>query len=73
MPPVEAMHRIDSLLSHVWMVRTFLKHSDEAADNPEVAEVHRELHALRNGFGIFAVHMEDRRLQHLRDISRIHA
>ena len=44
MPPVEAMRRIDSLLSHVWMVRTFLKHSDEAADDPELAEVHRELY-----------------------------
>ena len=38
------MRRIDSLLSHVWMVRTFLKHSDEAAEDDELAEVHRTLY-----------------------------
>lgn len=44
MNPTDAMHRIDTLLSHVWMVRTFLKHSDEAAEDEELAEVHRELY-----------------------------
>jgi cob(I)alamin adenosyltransferase len=38
------MHQIDQSLSHVWMVRTFLKHSDEAAEDEELAEVHRELY-----------------------------
>ena len=38
------MHRIDALLSHVWMVRTFLKHSDEAAEDEELREVHRALY-----------------------------
>ena len=38
------MERIDSQLSHVWMVRTFLKHSEEAAEDDELAEVHRELY-----------------------------
>jgi hypothetical protein len=38
------MHRIDTLLSHVWMVRTFLKHSDEAAADEELPEVYRELY-----------------------------
>lgn len=40
----ELMQRIDELLSHVWMVRTFLKHSEEAAEDDELAEVHRELY-----------------------------
>jgi hypothetical protein len=40
----ELMHRIDTLLSHVWMVRAFLKHSDEAAEDDELADVHRELY-----------------------------
>ena len=44
MTPAEKMKRIDGLLSHVWMVRTFLKHSDEAAEDEELAEVHRELY-----------------------------
>ncbi len=42
--PHAAMQRADALLSHVWMVRTFLKHSDEAADDEEVAEIYRTLY-----------------------------
>ena len=38
------MQRIDGLLSHVWMVRTFLKHSDEAEEDEELCEVHRVLY-----------------------------
>ena len=44
MSPTDLMHALDTQLSHVWMVRTFLKHSDEAKDDDEVAEVHRELY-----------------------------
>ncbi len=44
MTPDEAMHRIDTLLSHVWMVRTFLKHSDEAEEDEELTEVYRSLY-----------------------------
>lgn len=42
--PTELMHAIDTQLSHVWMVRAFLKHSEEAAEDDELAEVHRELY-----------------------------
>jgi len=42
--PDEAMHRIDALLSHVWVVRTFLKHSEEAEEDDELKEVVRELY-----------------------------
>jgi hypothetical protein len=44
MSPHDAMQRIDTLLTHVWMVRTFLKHSDEAQDDEELREVHRVLY-----------------------------
>ena len=44
MIPDDAMRRIDTELSHVWMVRAFLKHSDEAAEDEELAEVHRTLY-----------------------------
>ena len=44
MDPAERMQRIDALLAHVWMVRAFLKHSEEAQDDDELAEVHRELY-----------------------------
>lgn len=40
----EAVRRIEALLSHVWMVRTFVKHSDEAADDDELMDVVRELY-----------------------------
>lgn len=39
-----AMQAIDLQLAHVWMVRAFLKHSDEAQEDDELAAVHRELY-----------------------------
>jgi hypothetical protein len=44
MSPEDRMRRIDTLLSHVWMVRTFLKHSEEAEHDEELCEVHRGLY-----------------------------
>jgi hypothetical protein len=44
MSPTDLMHAIDTQLAHVWMVRAFLKHSDEAAEDDELAEVHRDLY-----------------------------
>ncbi len=40
----ELVSRIDAELSHVWMVRTFLKHSEEAEEDDELLEVHRILY-----------------------------
>ncbi|MCH2114999.1 MAG: amidohydrolase [Pirellulales bacterium] len=40
----EVMHRIDALVSHVWMVRTFIKHSEELEDDPELSDVQRTLY-----------------------------
>ena len=40
----ERVQEIDRLLSHVWMVRTFLKHSEEAEEDDELREVHRTLY-----------------------------
>lgn len=44
MTPEQAMRRIDALLTHVWMVRTFLKHSEEGAEDEEIQEVYRALY-----------------------------
>src|SRR3954452_24080476 len=44
MPTTDLMHAIDAQLAHVWMVRAFIKHSEEAAEDEELAEVHRELY-----------------------------
>jgi hypothetical protein len=45
------MREIDNWVSHVWMVRTFLKHSDEATDDEELAEVHRGLYDFMLALG----------------------
>lgn len=47
----EAMHRMDSQLSHVWMVRTFLKHCEEAEEDEELCQVHRALYDVMLALG----------------------
>ena len=44
MTPREQVETIDGLLSHVWMVRTFLKHSEEAEEDEELDQVFRTLY-----------------------------
>lgn len=44
MTPHELMHRIDALASHVWVVRTFVKHSEEAEESTELMEIVRDLY-----------------------------
>lgn len=51
MTPHEAMQRIDDLVSHVWMVRAFIKHCEEVEDDDELAEVHRELYDFAHALG----------------------
>ncbi len=47
----DLMHRIDSLLSHVWMVRAFLKHCEEAEQDDELCSVHRQLYDVMLALG----------------------
>lgn len=47
----ERMQQIDTLLSHVWMVRTFLKHSEEAEEDEELCEIHRALYDFMLALG----------------------
>ena len=42
--PETRFQRIDALMSHVWMVRTFLKHCDEVEDDEELQSVVRDLY-----------------------------
>src|SRR6478752_642731 len=51
MTTTDLMHAIDAQLAHVWMVRAFIKHSEEAADDEELAEVHRELYDFMLALG----------------------
>ncbi|MDP6505005.1 MAG: hypothetical protein QF886_15400, partial [Planctomycetota bacterium] len=41
--PEEAMERINGLLAHIWMVRTFLKHSDEFEEDMDLLAIPRAL------------------------------
>jgi hypothetical protein len=41
--PEEAVGRLNTVLAHAWMVRTFLKHADEIQDNEAMLEVPRTL------------------------------
>ena len=45
-PQTDAQYveQIDALLSHVWMVRTFLKHCEEAEEDDELLDVQRALY-----------------------------
>lgn len=47
----QTMAAIDDAISHLWMVRTFLKHSDEAAEDEELASVHRDLYDFMLALG----------------------
>ncbi|QDV27201.1 amidohydrolase [Aureliella helgolandensis] len=47
----ELMHQVDAEVAHVWMVRTFLKHSDEASEDEELASVHRDLYDFMLALG----------------------
>src|SRR5687768_17582777 len=77
MSPTDLMHAIDTQLAHVWMVRAFLKHSDEAAEDDELAEVHRELYdamlalggPLKDGDGPVYLRVAKKKLSKLRRAS----
>ena len=43
MSPTEAVERLNVLLAHAWMVRTFLKHADEVQEDEEMLEVPRTI------------------------------
>jgi len=45
------MREIDAQVAHVWMVRTFLKHSEEVKDDEELASVHRDLYDFMLALG----------------------
>jgi hypothetical protein len=51
MSPHDRMTKIDELCSHVWMVRTFLKHSEEVEEMEELLDVHRELYDFMHSVG----------------------
>lgn len=43
MTPEEAVARLQGVLAHLWMVRTFLKHAEEIQDDEDLLDVPRTL------------------------------
>lgn len=44
MTPEDAVQRLNTVLAHAWMIRTFLKHADEVQESEEMLEVPRTLY-----------------------------
>ena len=44
MTPEDAVTRLNAVLAHAWMVRTFLKHADEIQESEEMLDVPRTLY-----------------------------
>ncbi|MHB1422270.1 MAG: hypothetical protein ACYC3I_03545 [Gemmataceae bacterium] len=43
MTAAEAVERLQGVMAHLWMVRTFLKHAEEIQDDEELLDVPRTL------------------------------
>jgi len=44
MSPEEAVGRLNTILAHAWMIRTFLKHADEIQESEDMLDVPRTLY-----------------------------
>jgi len=44
MSPAEAVERLNVVLAHLWMIRTFTKHADEVVEDEELVEIPRLLY-----------------------------
>ena len=44
MTPDKAVERLNAILAHAWMIRTFLKHADEIQESAEMLDVPRTLY-----------------------------
>jgi cob(I)alamin adenosyltransferase len=41
---IERVRAIDTQITHVWMIRTFLKHADESQDDEDLRDIVRDLY-----------------------------
>ncbi len=44
MTPDEAVKRLNTILAHAWMIRTFLKHADDIQESDDMLDVPRTLY-----------------------------
>lgn len=75
----QQVQTLEKLLAHMWMVRAFLKHCDEAEDDEDLCEVQRELYDYIHAVGIHvengnpteALRFARKKLRRLRDATRL--
>lgn len=73
------VEQIDRLLSHVWMIRAFLKHCEEAEEDDELNDVQRALYdymlalgaPLRNGDHEKYLKLAKKKLKKLRSANEL--
>lgn len=52
-PPIDQqVSELEKLLAHMWMVRAFLKHCDEAEDDEDICDIQRDLYDYIHAVGI---------------------
>ena len=74
----QTMQRVDALLCHVWMVRTFIKHSEEVEEDEELHRVQRKLYDYTHSLGATwkqqdaagYLHQARKKLHHLRQATQ---
>lgn len=73
------VQQLEKLLAHMWMVRAFLKHCDEAEDDEDICDIQRELYDYIHAVGIHveqgnpseAIRFARKKLRKLRDATRL--
>lgn len=81
MTHAEAVNRIDEIMAHLWMVRTFLKHADEIQEDAEFLDVPRTVFdycravepAVQKGDAVLYVHRARSKLGKLRKTAEFFA
>ncbi len=76
---VDRVNRLEKLLAHMWMVRQFLKHCDEAEDDEDLCDVQRDLYDYLHAVGVHveegrsdeALRFAKKKLRRLREATRL--
>lgn len=79
MPVSEKVARLEKLLAHLWMVRAFLKHCDEAEDDEDICDIQRELYDYIHAVGVHveqgqpteALRFAKKKLRRLREATQL--
>ena len=79
LPVPEKVARLEKLMAHLWMVRAFLKHCDEAEDDEDICDIQRELYDYIHAVGVHveqgqpaeALRFAKKKLRRLREATQL--